>query len=109
MRSPIALVLVAVVPACLTGDPATDDGTGADLGKADIGGTVSGNGCTKANMFVMGTPRNFGVWPGGPLQMSCVGGAWQIDEIFAGTGNVFAAGAFKFHETGNWQWGINWG
>jgi hypothetical protein len=41
--------------------------------------------------------------------MSCVNGNWQVDELFAGTGNVFAAGAFKFHDTGNWASGTNWG
>jgi hypothetical protein len=75
-------------------------------GKAD---GISGNGCTRPAMFVMGTPRNFGVSPGGNLQMSCVNGVWEVEELFAGTGNVFAAGAFKFHSSGNWQTGWSWG
>jgi hypothetical protein len=86
-------------------DPASDEAPAVG-GKAD---GISGNGCTRPSMFIMGTPRNFGVAPGGPLQMSCVNGVWQVDELFSGTGNVFGAGAFKFHDTGNWSSGTNWG
>jgi hypothetical protein len=100
------LITALLAPACVT-DPDEIAGDDPELGgKAD---GISGNGCTRGQMFVMGTPRNFGVAPGGPLQMSCVNGVWQVDEIFANTGNVFAAGAFKFHDTGNWSNGTNWG
>jgi hypothetical protein len=90
--------------ACAIDDAA--DNEPALGGKAD---GISGNGCTRGSMFVMGTPRNFGVAPGGPLQMSCVAGVWEVEELFAGTGNVFAAGAFKFHTTGNWSNGTSFG
>lgn len=75
------------------------------------GGKADGlsNGCSRPAMFIMGTPRNFGVAPGGPLAMSCVNGQWEVTEIFAGTGNVFAAGGFQFHSTGAWGSGQNWG
>jgi hypothetical protein len=66
-------------------------------------------GCARPAMYIMGTPRNFGVAPGGPLAMTCVDGIWQVEELFAGTGNVFQAGGFKFHDTGDWSSGTNWG
>jgi hypothetical protein len=103
----VTSISATVLPACLTGEDTPDE-----LGDQSLGGKadgVSGNGCTHGQMFVMGTPRNFAVSPGGPLPMACIDGAWQVDEVFAGTGNVFAAGAFKFHDTGNWSSGTNWG
>jgi hypothetical protein len=90
---------LALVSACAT----TGDEDAIDIAE------LEGNGCTRGQMFIMGTPRNFGVAPGGPLQMQCVNGNWEVEELFAGTGNVFAAGAFKFHDTGNWSNGTNWG
>ena len=77
----------------------------------NVGGKADGlsNGCSRPAMFIMGTPRNFGVAPGGPLAMSCNNGRWEATEIFAGTGNVFAAGGFQFHSTGDWSNGQNWG
>jgi len=98
------LIIILSLTGCAL-DETSDDDTNYS-GKAD---GISGNGCTRSAMFIMGTPRNFGVAPGGPLQMSCVNGVWQVDELFAGTGNVFAAGAFKFHSTGDWSTGQNWG
>jgi len=97
-------LLLLLLAGCAVDAPADDDTTLG--GKAD---GISGNGCTRPAMFVMGTPRNFGVAPGGPIQMSCVDQNWQVDELFAGTGLVFGAGAFKFHDTGNWANGTNWG
>jgi hypothetical protein len=104
-RYAIPFALAATLAGCLTDDGSPEDDPQVG-GKAD---GLSGNGCTRGQMFIMGTPRNFGVAPGGPLQMACVNGVWQVDEVFAGTGNVFAAGAFKFHDTGNWSSGTNWG
>lgn len=92
------LIILALASACATTEDEVDTST-----------ELEGNGCTRGQMFVMGTPRNFGVSPGGPLQMACVNGNWQVEELFAGTGNVFAAGGFKFHDTGNWANGTNWG
>jgi hypothetical protein len=60
-------------------------------------------------MYLVGSPRNFGVAPGGTLQMACVNGTWQVDELFAGTGNVFQAGGFKFVQTGDFSTGPSWG
>ncbi|HEU0030035.1 MAG TPA: hypothetical protein VFQ53_05345 [Kofleriaceae bacterium] len=100
----IRWILLLALASCALDSVGDDDPTLG--GKAD---GISGNGCTRGAMFVMGTPRNFGVAPGGSLPMACVNGVWQVDELFAGTGNVFAAGAFKFHSTGNWQTGTNWG
>ncbi len=55
-------------------------------------------------MFIIGSPRNYAQ----ALPMQCVNGAWEVDELFAGTGNVFAAGAFKFVQNGTFN-GPNWG
>ncbi len=60
--------------------------------------------CTQSSMFLIGSPRNYAQ----ALPMQCVSGAWQVDEVFAGTGNVFAAGAFKFVQNGTFN-GPNWG
>jgi hypothetical protein len=106
VRIQITFLTILATSACVTGEETSDGDPSSIGGKAD---GISGNGCTRGQMFLMGTPRNFAVSPGGPLQMACVDGAWQVDEIFAGTGNVFAAGAFKFHDTGNWSNGTNWG
>ena len=97
MRTFLPLLLLA---ACATSDLDDEHDTATEL---------EGNGCTRSQMFIMGTPRNFGVSPGGSLQMQCVNQNWQVEELFAGTGNVFTAGAFKFHDTGNWSSGTNWG
>jgi hypothetical protein len=94
------LPVLILVAGCATSELGDEGDTTTEL---------EGNGCTRGQMFIMGTPRNFGVSPGGPLQLQCVNGNWQVEELFAGTGNVFAAGAFKFHDTGNWSNGTNWG
>jgi hypothetical protein len=67
-------------------------------------------------MYLVGSPRNFGVSPSGngldpnaALQMTCINGTWQVDEVFAGSGTVFQAGAFKFVQTGNFSTGPSWG
>jgi hypothetical protein len=60
--------------------------------------------CNQPSMFLIGSPRNYAQ----ALQMTCVNGAWEVDELFAGTGNVFAAGAFKFVQNGTFN-GPNWG
>jgi hypothetical protein len=52
----------------------------------------SDGSCSQPSMFIMGSPRNYAKG----LQMTCSNGEWTTDELFAGTGNVFAAGAFKF-------------
>ena len=101
-----ALIILFTVAAC---DGIAAEGTTSQVGSA--GGKADGlsAGCARPAMFVMGTPRNFGVAPGGPLAMTCNGGIWEVTEIFAGTGNVFAAGGFQFHSTGDWNNGMNWG
>jgi hypothetical protein len=103
MRSVILLVTLAVWGcdgSAIRGPEAAPAG-----GKAD--GVTAG--CAFPQMFLMGTPRNFGVAPGGPLAMTCNGGLWEVTEIFAGTGNVFGAGGLQFHSTGSWGTGQNWG
>jgi len=98
------LVWALVLAAC-SGPIDPDPATPSPGGKAD--GIAAG--CSRPAMFIMGTPRNFGVAPGGPLAMTCTSSRWEATEIFAGTGNVFAAGGFQFHSTGVWGSGQNWG
>lgn len=112
-----ALFLAAT--ACRTPAPETaalkhGDGDGHERFADELSQTPlqgqPGLGCTLNRAFIMGTPRNFGVAPGGSLEMTCKDGIWKVEETFAGTGNVFSAGAFKFHETGDWNaGGRNWG
>jgi hypothetical protein len=101
MKSRIAFALALCVAAL---------GCGSTPSETDRASAAQALGsCTLPSMYLVGSPRNFGVAPGGPLQMTCVGGAWQVDEMFAGSGNVFQAGAFKFVQTGDFSTGPSWG
>jgi hypothetical protein len=95
--------LAAVLLGCGGAEIGTDDRDTSELAIRSDGS------CSRPRMFIMGTPRNFGVAPGGPLEMTCSGGRWAVEETFAGTGEVFHAGAFKFHDIGEWSSGTNWG
>src|SRR5262245_37247280 len=90
----IALLLLPSLVACSGAPDAADSSTTSQaLGS-----------CNQPSMFIQGSPRNYAQ----ALQMQCVNGAWEVDELFAGTGNVFAAGGFKFVQNGTFN-GPNWG
>ncbi|MFO0675205.1 MAG: hypothetical protein U0169_01630 [Polyangiaceae bacterium] len=105
-------VLVSSVPFALLGACAAAPGGPSEESSDDASSEVASaasTGCSRRSMFVVGTPRNFGVAPGSALPMECKDGVWESVETFAGYGEVFHAGAFKFVETGNFSTGASWG